>query len=83
MLFSNRYINHRASNPYLFCIHNISASNIQKSNSIALPRWTLRFVTGLFLVDLGCATRKNKGRSNEDRSMTPLLFSRAPMTLGP
>ena len=37
MLYSNRYNNHRASDPYLSSIYKKSATNIQKSYSIALP----------------------------------------------
>ena len=62
MLFRNRYSNHGASNPYPSSIHKKSATNIQKSYSVALPFWTLRFVSGLLLADLGYATCKHKGK---------------------
>ena len=62
MLFRNRYNNDRAYNPYLSYIHEKSATDIQKSHSIALPCWKLRFVSGLFLAALGCNTRTHKGK---------------------
>ena len=62
VIFSNRYNNHRAVNPYLSSIHNKLCTDIHKSYSIALPRCTLRFVRGLFLAALGYATRKHNGK---------------------
>ena len=60
MLFINRYNNHRASNSYLSSIHENSATGIQKSYSILLPLWTLRFFSGLFIDTLRYAIRKHK-----------------------
>ena len=62
MLFRNLYNNHRASDPYLPSIHKKSAVDIQKSYAIALPRWSLRFLKGLFIAALGYATREMKGK---------------------
>ena len=53
MICRNRYNNHHASDPHLSSIHEKSANNTQKSYSIALPRWTLCFVIGIFLSALG------------------------------
>ena len=61
MLFRNHYNNYCASDPYLYYIHKKLATDIHKSYSIALPHWTLRFVSKLFLAYLGYATHKNKG----------------------
>ena len=61
LLFSNSYNNHLDSYPYFSSIHKKSATNIHKSYSTSLPRWTLRFVSGFLLVSLGYATRKHKG----------------------
>ena len=61
MLFRNRCNNHCAYNPYLSSIHEKLATNIQKSYSITLPLWTLRFNARLFLSALGYATCNHKG----------------------
>ena len=60
MMFSNRYNNHRVSDPYISSIHEKSTSNIHNYYSITIPHWTLRFVAGLFLTYLGYATREHK-----------------------
>lgn len=62
VLKRNLYNNHRAADPFLASIHEKSAIDIQKSYSIALPRWILRFLDGLFLAALGYATREVKGK---------------------
>ena len=62
MISRNCYNNHCAYNPYISSIHHNLATDIQKSYSNALPRWTLRFVSGLFLAVLGYATRAHKGK---------------------
>ena len=62
MLARNLYNNHRASDPYLSSIHKKSAVDIQKSYSLALPRWILRFLNGIFLAALGFAVREHKGK---------------------
>ena len=62
MLERNLYNNHRASDPYLSSIHEKSAVDIQKSYSLALPRWILRFLNGIFLAALGFAIREHKGK---------------------
>ena len=62
MIFTNHYNNHRAFNPYRSSIHEKSATNIQKSFSIAIPCWTHRFFRGLFLSALGYSTRTHKGK---------------------
>ena len=56
------YNNHRASDPYLPSIRIKTATDIQKSYSIAFPRWILRMLNGLFLAAIGYATREVKGR---------------------
>ena len=62
MLFRNKYNNHRASDPHLSSIHEKTATDIQKSYALALPRWILRFLDGLFLAALGYALREHKGK---------------------
>ena len=49
ILFRNRYNNHHYYNPYLSSIHEKPATDIHKSYSIALPRWTLQFFGEIFL----------------------------------
>ena len=62
MISRNLYNNHSVYDTYLSSIHQKSSTNIHKSYSIALPRWTLRFVSGLFLAALGYSTRTHKGK---------------------
>ena len=62
MLFKNLYNNHRASNPYLFSIHNNLYINIDEPYSIVIPLWTLCFFSGLFRATLGYAMLENKGK---------------------
>ena len=62
MLFRNRYNNHHASDPYISSIHKKLATDIQKSYSIDLPCWTLRFLIRFFIASLGYVTRKHKGK---------------------
>ena len=72
MLDRNIYDNHAAARPHLSSIIPKVSSDIQKSYALALPRWTLRFIDGLFLAALGWVTRlKNgtvKGRQVNDPS---------------
>ena len=62
MLTRHLYNNHRAADPHLSSILAKTAQDTQNSYTIALPRWTIRFVGGLFLAALGYATREVKGR---------------------
>ena len=62
MLNRNSYNNHRASDPYKSSMLEKSAIDVQKSYSIALPRWILRFLSGLFLAALGYARREHKNK---------------------
>ena len=62
MFFRNKYNNHRASDPHLPSIRKKSATDVQKSYSLALPRWILRFLDGLLLAALGYAEREVKGK---------------------
>ena len=71
MIFRNRYNNHCASYLYISFIHEKSATDVHKSYSITLPRWTLRFVSGLFLAALGYSKYEKgrfKGRQANDPS---------------
>ena len=61
-LARNKYNNHQASDPHLPSIRQKTAQDVQKSYSIALPRWTLHFLNGLFLAAIGYATREVKGK---------------------
>ena len=56
MLFKKRYKNYFASNPYLSFINKNFSTNIQKSYSIVLSCWTLRFFRGIFFDTLGYNT---------------------------
>ena len=58
----NLYNNHSASYPHTASILEKVASDVHKSYAIALPRWILRFIDGLFLAALGYATREHKGK---------------------
>lgn len=62
MLQRNQYNNHRAADPHLESIHQKTATDVQKSYAIAIPRWLLRFTPGLFLAALGYAIREAKGK---------------------
>ena len=62
VLGRNLYNNHRASDPHLADILKKTAVDVQKSYAIALPRWILYFLPGLFLAALGYAIRELKGK---------------------
>ena len=62
MIFRNCYNNHHSSDPYLSSTHDKSPTEIKKSYSIALPQWTLQFVSKLFLAALCYATCTHKGK---------------------
>ena len=62
MGFRNHYNNHCTSDSYISPIHEKLATYIQKYYSIALPCWTLHFISGLLLSILGYATHKHKGK---------------------
>ena len=72
MLRRNIYNNHKAAHPHYSDIHGKVATDIQKSYAIALPRWILRFIDGIFLAAIGWASRtkggKTKGRQVNDPS---------------
>ena len=72
MLRRNLYDNHKQAHPHYNDIEPKIASDVQKSYALALPRWTLRFIDGLFLAAIGWVTRtKNgitKGRQVNDPS---------------
>ena len=72
MLRRNLYNNHKAAHPHYSDIHSKVATDVQKSYAIALPRWILRFIDGLFLAAIGWAIRqkagKTKGRQVNDPS---------------
>ena len=98
MVLSNHYNNHLASDPYLSYINEKSATNIHKSYSIALPHWTLRFFSGLFLAALGYATGKHKGKvkgrqvndpsdllsgTNDSRDLNSHIYIKYPVAIPP
>ena len=62
MLYRDRYHKNHASNLYLSSVHKKLDINIQNYYSIALPRWTLRFISKLLLTALGYNTREHKGK---------------------
>ena len=66
MLFRKHYNNHRSSDPYLYSIHENSATNIQKFYSIALPLWTLCFFRRLLLAVLGYTPTQAQGQGQRD-----------------
>ena len=72
MLLRNLYNNHKQSHPHYADIESKVATDIQKSYSLAFPRWTLHFIDGLLLAAIGWVTRtKNgvtKGRQVNDPS---------------
>ena len=67
MLARNIYDNHSAARPHYSSIH-----PLQKSYAIALPRWTLRFIDGLFLAAIGWATRLKEGKIKGRQVNKPL-----------
>ena len=77
-MFSNNYNNHRDSDPYLSFIHEKSATNIQKSYSILIPCWTLRFFSRLLLSALGYVTFKHKGKVKGIQVNYPSAFLLGP-----
>jgi hypothetical protein len=76
MLLRNLYNNHPASREHSISIEEKIATDVQHSYAIAFPRWSLRFINGLFLAAMGWVTRIkngiNKGRQVNDPS-TPIL----------
>ena len=62
VLARNLYDNHRAADPHVESILAKTAIDVSKSYAIALPRWCLRFIDGVFLAALGFATREHKGK---------------------
>ena len=82
MLTQKVYNNHRASDPFLPSILEKSTGDVQKSYSIALPRWTLFFLDGLFLAALGYATREVKGRIKGRQVNNPTALINGPNDSG-
>ena len=82
MLFRHKYNNHRAADPHIPSIVAKTASDVQKSYALALPRWSLYFLPGLFLAALGYATREMKGKVKGPPVNNPSALLTGPLDTG-
>lgn len=67
-LARNLYDNHSSIEEHKSLIEDKIRIDVNKSYAIALPRWLLHFVLGLFITPLGIVFRKSKSRMTCDPS---------------